>query len=74
MPSASGKGRTLQDSIDKIHTDNSLNDSEKSMVRQSIMEGARLIGAFDQNIDKTVTATYSIFRGANPSYSLSITT
>jgi hypothetical protein len=74
MPSKSGKGRSLQDAIDSIHTDSTLTDAEKSMVRQSIIEGSRLIGAFDQNVDKTVTATYNIFRGANPSYGLSIVT
>ena len=74
MPSKSGRGRGLQDSIDSIHTDTTLTDAQKRSIQNIAQEAANAIGATDRASNNTVTFIYG-FGGtaANPSLSFSIT-
>ena len=74
MASKSGKGRGAQDAIDSLHTDNSLTDREKRSLQDMMMDALVMYDSTGVNADRTFTFTYSLFRGANPSLSFSVTT
>lgn len=70
--SKAGNGRrAFQDAIDSIHTDTTLTDGEKRGMQALMQDAFVMLGA---NPDRTYTASYSIFLGANPSLSFSVAT
>lgn len=75
MASKQGKGRRqFQDAVDSLHTDTSLTDLERRGLQNCIQDAIMVLGGPDRFLDQNIVATYNIFRGANASLSLSITT
>jgi hypothetical protein len=69
-----GKNRVFIDAIDALHTNTQLGELYGTALRNALMEGAKAIDGFSGKADRTLTGAWTLFTGANPSMSASVTT
>lgn len=69
----SGKNRAYIDSVDALHTNTQIGEVVGTALRQALLEGAKAIDGFSGKADRTMTGSWTLFTGANPSCSVSVT-
>lgn len=70
MPQIQAPGRSIQDAVNALHNDNTLNDNQKSAVQKCIEAAIVALGGNDRFLDREITASYSV--GASFSCSISV--
>lgn len=69
----SGKDRAYIDAVDRLHTNQQVGEVLGGALKNALIEGAKVIDGFSARQDRTLTGSWTLFTGANPSMSVSVT-